>query len=59
MWLAIVIAGVELAHRIRNEPFDFAELGFKESTASAVWEAILNARLGDLPAGRSSHKPDI
>jgi DDE domain len=47
---AVVIAGVELAHRIRKGQFDFAELGFKETTAPAVC---------DLPTGRFSHKPDI
>lgn len=34
---AIVIAGVELAHRVCKGQFDFAEPGFKETTASAVW----------------------
>jgi hypothetical protein len=28
---AVIIAGVELAHRIRKGQFDFAELGFKEN----------------------------
>ena len=39
---AIVIAGVELMHRIRKEQFGLP-LNIKETAAPAVWNAVLSA----------------
>jgi len=33
-----------LTHRIRKGQFDLTELGLKEATASAVWNAVLSTR---------------
>jgi len=41
---ATTISGIELTHRIRKGQFDLTELGLKEATASAVWNAVLSAR---------------
>jgi hypothetical protein len=44
-WLsnaAIVIASVELMHRIRKEQFSLP-LNIKEAAAPAVWNAVLSA----------------
>ncbi|WP_254640788.1 IS6 family transposase [Burkholderia sp. GbtcB21] len=37
----ITISGVELIHRIRKEQFDLGALGLKDTTAPAVWSAVL------------------
>jgi transposase-like protein len=39
---AIVIAGIELMHRIRKEQFDL-RINIKDSSAPAVWNAVLSA----------------
>jgi hypothetical protein len=39
---AIVIAGIELMHRIRKEQFDL-RLIIKDTAAPAVWNAVLSA----------------
>jgi transposase-like protein len=41
---AITISGVELMHRIRKGQFDLARLSLKDTTAPAVWKALLSAR---------------
>jgi transposase-like protein len=41
---ATTISGIELTHRIRKGQFDLTELGLKEATASAVWNAVLSTR---------------
>ncbi|MFT0175116.1 IS6 family transposase [Paraburkholderia mimosarum] len=40
---AITLAGIELVHRIRKGQFGLAKRGFKDTTAPAVWEAVLSA----------------
>lgn len=39
---AIVIAGIELMHRIRKEQFD-VRVSSKETAALAAWNAVLSA----------------
>ncbi len=41
---AITLAGIELMHRIRKGQFNLAKLGLKDTTAPAVWSAVLSAR---------------
>ncbi|MFL9889168.1 IS6 family transposase [Paraburkholderia agricolaris] len=41
---ATTISGIELTHRIRKGQFDLRELGLKEATAPAVWNAVLSTR---------------
>jgi transposase-like protein len=41
---ATTISGIELTHRIRKGQFDLTELGLKEATAPAVWNAVLSTR---------------
>jgi transposase-like protein len=41
---ATTISGIELTHRIRKGQFDLTELGLKEVTAPAVWNAVLSTR---------------
>ena len=41
---AITISGVELMHRIRKGQFNLARLRLKDTTAPAVWKAVLSAR---------------
>ncbi|MPW11102.1 DDE-type integrase/transposase/recombinase, partial [Paraburkholderia sp. CNPSo 3155] len=41
---AVTISGVELMHRIRNGQFNLARLRLKDTTAPAVWNAVLLAR---------------
>lgn len=41
---AATISGVELMHRIRKGQFDVTELGLREATASAIWNAVLSTR---------------
>jgi transposase-like protein len=38
---AATISGIELMHRIRKRQFKFSMLGFKNTTAPAVWNAVL------------------
>ncbi|RXV64551.1 IS6 family transposase [Burkholderia stabilis] len=38
---AITISGIELMHRIRKGQFDLGALGLKDTTAPAVWSAVL------------------
>jgi transposase-like protein len=38
---ATTIAGIELMHRIRKGQFDLSIVGLKDTTASAVWNAVL------------------
>ena len=38
---AIVIAGIELMHRIRKEQFDM-QVNIKDAAAPAVWNAVLS-----------------
>ena len=40
---AITISGVELMHRIRKGQFNVARLRLKDTTAPAVWKAVLSA----------------
>ncbi len=40
---AITLSGIELVHRIRKGQFSLAKLGLKDTTAPAVWEAVLPA----------------
>ncbi|MGF6547322.1 hypothetical protein QFZ96_002393 [Paraburkholderia youngii] len=40
---AITLSGIELVHRIRKGQFGLAKLGLKDTTATAVWEAVLSA----------------
>jgi transposase-like protein len=35
------ISGIELMHRIRKSQFDLRTLGLKDTTAPAVWNAVL------------------
>ena len=35
------ISGIELMHRIRKGQFDLRTLGLKDTTAPAVWNAVL------------------
>jgi transposase-like protein len=39
---AIVIAGIELLHRIRKGQFNLARLRLKDRPAPAVWDAVLS-----------------
>jgi len=41
---AITISGVELMHRIRKGQFNLRRLSLKDTTAPAVWKALLSAR---------------
>jgi transposase-like protein len=41
---ATTISGIELTHRIRKSQFDLTELGIKEATTPAVWNAVLSIR---------------
>ncbi|SAL05183.1 hypothetical protein AWB81_07053 [Caballeronia arationis] len=41
---ATTISGIELTHRIRKGQFDLAKLGFQDSAAPAVWNAVLSSR---------------
>jgi transposase-like protein len=41
---AITISGVELMHRIRKGQVNLARLRLKDTTAPAVWKAVLSAR---------------
>ena len=41
---ATTISGIELTNRIRKGQFDLTELGLREATASAVWNAVLSTR---------------
>ena len=41
---AITISGVELMHRIPKGQFNLAPLSLKDTTAPAVWKAVLSAR---------------
>jgi transposase-like protein len=41
---AITISGVELMHRIRKDQFNLARLRIKDTTAPAIWTAVLSAR---------------
>ncbi|MGF6666326.1 transposase-like protein [Paraburkholderia atlantica] len=38
---AITISGIELMHRIRKAQFDLCELRLSDTTAPAVWNAVL------------------
>ena len=38
---AIMIAGIELMHRIRKGQFGLRSLGLQRQTAPAVWNAVL------------------
>jgi transposase-like protein len=38
---ATTISGIELAHRIRKDRFDFSALGLKDTAAPSVWNAVL------------------
>ncbi|WP_425469573.1 IS6 family transposase [Paraburkholderia azotifigens] len=40
---AITLSCIELVHRIRKGQFSLAKLGLKDTTAPAVWEAVLPA----------------
>ena len=40
---AIVIAGIELSHRIHKGQFDLRRLHLKDRSTSAVWNAVLAA----------------
>jgi putative transposase len=37
------LAGIELVHRMRKGQFDLAKLRLKDTTAPAVWDAVLAA----------------
>jgi transposase-like protein len=39
---ATTISGIELMHRIRKCQFDLCALGLKDTTAPAVWNAVLS-----------------
>ena len=39
---ATTISGIELMHRIRKDQFDLSVLGLKDTTAPAVWNAVLS-----------------
>jgi transposase-like protein len=41
---AVSISGIELMHRIRKGQFHLTKLRLKDTTASAVWKAVLSAR---------------
>ena len=41
---AITLGGTELIYRIRKGQFILAKLGLKDTTAPAVWNAVLSAR---------------
>ena len=41
---AITISGIELMHRIRKCQFNLARLRLKDTTAPAIWKAVLSAR---------------
>jgi transposase-like protein len=38
---ATTISGIELAHRIRGDQFDFSALGLKDTAAPSVSNAVL------------------
>jgi transposase-like protein len=40
---AITLSGIELIHHIRKGQFSLAKLGLKDTTAPAVWKAVLSA----------------
>jgi transposase-like protein len=40
---AVTLSGVELTHRIRKGQFKVAALRLKDTTAPAVWSAVLSA----------------
>jgi transposase-like protein len=40
---AVSISGIELMHRIRKDQFDLTNVRVKETTAPAVWMAVLSA----------------
>jgi transposase-like protein len=40
---AIIIAGIELMHRIRKKQFGLQRLGVRGGAAPAVWNAVLGA----------------
>ncbi|MGF6292961.1 transposase-like protein [Paraburkholderia youngii] len=40
---AITLSGIELVHRIRKGQFGLAKFGLKDTTATAVREAVLSA----------------
>ncbi|GAB7540515.1 IS6 family transposase [Cupriavidus sp. 8B] len=42
--VATTISGIELMHRIRKGQFNLTELRLKDTTAPAVWMAVLSAR---------------
>jgi IS6 family transposase len=41
---AVTISGIELMHRLRKGQFDLTSLRLKDTTAPAVWKAVLSAR---------------
>jgi transposase-like protein len=41
---AITISGIELMHRIRKGQFNLARLRLNDTTAHAIWKAVLSAR---------------
>jgi hypothetical protein len=40
---ATTIAGIELLHRIRKGQFAFGQLRLKDTSATALWNAVLAA----------------
>jgi transposase-like protein len=38
---ATTIAGIELMHRIRKGQFNLSMLGFEDTPAPAIWNAVL------------------
>jgi hypothetical protein len=38
------ISGIELIHRFRNAQFELKELPLRNTTAPAVWTAVLSTR---------------
>ena len=41
--VAVTISGIELMHRIRKVQFDLTNVHIKETTAPAIWMAVLSA----------------
>ena len=41
---AVTISGIELMHRIRKAQFDLTNLRLKDTSAPAIWKAVLSAR---------------
>jgi transposase-like protein len=41
---AVAISGIELIHRIRKVQFNLTKLRLKDTTAPAVWMAVLSLR---------------